>query len=121
MIHENFKAFALSFENGKFSTADKKQILKFTDQPEIFAHSVGAQYVNSTGKVVMTIGYTTKKKGKAKKYTLTVKKLGQFQFGLLEAALTKTASKLEKIICHELIVTADDTAYAIFLHEHEVA
>lgn len=117
--HENFKAFELSFENGKITNADKKQILKFVDLPEIHAHSIGAQYISRAGKIALTIGYTTKKNGKAKKYSLTVKKLGAFQFSLLEAALTKAASKLEKIICHELIVTADETAYAIFLHEHE--
>lgn len=128
--HSKFKVFPVDVKNGKLSAADKKSILKFTNQPEIHAHSIGSHHVPGEGedatKLVVTVGYSEKKKkaGKERNYDLTIKKLGTgfdssaSKLEELEQAFETAASKLENVICHEFFVT-ENVGYALFLHEHE--
>lgn len=120
MIHEKFKVITVNINsNGELETPSKKELTKFLNQPEVFAHSIGAQPISSV-RLRVSIGYTLNKRSKPKKYKLTTKTLG---YGLndaqIEAALEKAASKFKSIICHELFTfgTDNDDEAVMFLHE----
>ena len=118
MFHSKFQLFAVALSGGKLSASAKKPVLNFVNQPNVQAHSIGAQFNEDT--LLLTIGYS-EKKGKAgsKNYSLELKKLGVFNHNTLAASLEKAADKFEGVICHEIFVDSENEVYALFLNEAE--
>jgi hypothetical protein len=121
--HNKFKVYSVPF-SGSFDAKTKKPILAFVNQEGVSAKSVGIEFLESSSRLVISIGYAVQKKNTSK-YDLTIKSVGKHDFsgeGFAEldkvsAAFEKTAGKLENIICHEFFITGSGEAFAIFLTE----
>jgi len=112
-VHEKFKVFV-----GSSVDELNDQISAFTTGGHVAAKSIGVEYLESAGKLVLSLGYQD---GNGYRSHLTWQSVGAFDPGSsascdqLADALTKAAGSAGNVICHELFVTGSGEATAVFL------
>lgn len=94
--HEKFKIFT-----GGDAQEISEGIAAFVKDSGMAAKSLGAEYLESSGKLVVTLGYTDKEQS----YPVGVKdaNVGRFDPAYpseTETAISDAANKLDRIICH---------------------
>jgi len=112
-VHEKFKVFVGS------SIADlSSQVADFTSGASIAAKSIGVEFLEAKGTLVLSLGYRDDETGYEAK--LSAQSAGILDFdsaasiAALEAALAKGAASGD-VICHELYVTGSGEAFTVFL------
>lgn len=111
-VHDRFKVFAA----GSVQELDA-QVRTFTSGGNIAAKSIGVEFVESSGTLVLSLGFREDADG----YAVTVEgwPVGQLDlnsgFGPLERALEEAAKDADNVICHELFVDDRGQVIAVFL------
>src|SRR5579872_3680272 len=94
--HDKFKVFVDS------DIRDLNEaVSKFVADAGVAAKSLGAEYLESSGKLVVTLGYTDKEQS----YPVAIREanVGRFEadyLGETEKSISEAASKLDRIVCH---------------------
>jgi hypothetical protein len=114
--HSKFKVFITEpGSNGLINDDVPLAVSRFVDQHGVNAKSIGVEFVEGSGKVILSLGYA-EGQGTA---PVTVKTVGLGKLGLdasaIEAALEKSASLISNVICHEFYVDAKGDTVAVFL------
>ncbi len=94
--HDKFKIFV-----GGDARDISEAISQFVKDSGMAAKSMGAEFLESSGKLVVTLGYTDKEQS----YPVGIvdSNVGKFEAEFLsetETAITDAAGKLDRIICH---------------------
>lgn len=115
-VHDRFKVFV-----GDSVEALNAQVTAFTAGATVAAKSIGVEYLESKGSLVLSLGYCDDAEGYAAR--LSAKSVGVHDLGspeslaALESALSDAASAAGDVICHELYVTETDEVHAVFLEK----
>lgn len=116
-VHNKFKFFVVSYQDGKLSTKLKKEIIEFTNGGKVTPKSIGVEFIESNSTLIISIGYSEKKS--SNKFDISIKKVGKFagtsDIPSIERNMEKVASKVNGIICHEFFTTNAKEIYSIFL------
>lgn len=114
-VHDQFKVFV-----GSSIDELDSHVLQFTAKADVAAKSIGVEFLESKGVLVLSLGYATSDEdGYAAR--LTALPVGRFDAGSaasiaeLEAKLARGAAAAGDVICHELYVEGGGEATAVFL------
>ncbi len=117
-VHNKFKVFAgeLSADNTIGGLAD--DIRNFVSASNIAPKSIGVEYLESVGRLIITLGYRDDEPGYLVQINCVA--LGKLDalandFTALEAAMMAASHTQSNIICHELYVTDDHDLLMIFM------
>lgn len=112
-VHETFKVFV-----GSSIEELDAQVKAFTEGGKIASKSIGVEFAESKGKLVLTLGY---QEGKGYGVRLISKTAGTVDLdspaslSALEKALADVASSSGDVICHELYIGDTGEVTAVFL------
>ena len=117
-VHSRFKVFAGELDANKTIGLLADQITSFVREAKVAAKSIGVEYIESAGRLIITLGYRDDEPW----YPVAVNcvSLGKIDamgndFAVLEQAMSEAALKQSNIICHELYVTDDREFLMIFM------
>jgi hypothetical protein len=120
-VHDKFKVFVgeLAPDNTIGRLAD--EVAAFASKSSIAAKSIGVEYIESAGRVLISLGY----RDDAESYPIKLHSvsLGKIDptakdFKALEKAMAEASSKYRNIICHELYLTSERDFMMVFMtHE----
>ena len=118
-VHKKFKVFtgALGQEGDLGSLAH--EIEAWVRSASVAPKSIGVEYIESAGKLLLSVGYRDDEAPYAVR--LTAKKIGKVgnldAAGLehLETLIAQAGVGLAGIICHELFVTTDRDLLMVFM------
>lgn len=119
--HGKFKIFtgALQADNTIGPLAD--DIAAFVAQSGAAAKSIGAEFLEAVGRIVVTIGYRDDEPGYPVK--VTTASLGKIDtegdLSHLEQAMAAAASGAGHVICHEIYVTKDHDVMMLIMSHQE--
>ena len=116
--HSKFKVFISEpGKNGLLNEDVPVAISRFVDQHNVAAKSIGVEFVEASGKVLLSLGYA---EGQGT-HQVTVKTVSLGKLGLeaaaIESALETAASGLTDVICHEFYVDGSGNFVAVFLQK----
>jgi hypothetical protein len=108
--HSKFKVFVGMLTKSKSIGVLANKVAKFAEENKIAAKSIGVEYLESPGQLLITLGY--REDEPYYPIQLHCKRLGKIDvlggdYTSLEQAMEKVAQKYSKIICHELYATED--------------
>jgi hypothetical protein len=112
-VHDKFKVFV-----GSSVEELDSQVRAFTGGGTIAAKSIGVEFLESKGKLVLSLGY---QEGAGYATKLLSRAVGVLDAGseaslrTLETSLAEVASTSGSVICHELYVTGSGEVTAVFL------
>jgi hypothetical protein len=119
-VHNKFKIFSGTLGADKSLGALADEVARFVDEGKLAAKSIGVEYLESAGRLIITLGYRDDEEYYPIK--LTSVSLGKEEnlaektaFTQLEQAIAEASSKLNNIICHELYITGDHEFLMVFM------
>jgi hypothetical protein len=106
--HSKFKVFAGALTKSKSIGVLANKVAKFAEEQQIAAKSIGVEYLESSGQLLITLGYRNDEPYYPIQLHCT--RLGKIDvlggdYARLEQAMEKAAQKFSNIICHELYAT----------------
>jgi hypothetical protein len=117
-VHGKFKVFAGVLDADKSLGSLAGDVAAFVRDNEVAAKSIGIEYLESTGNIIVTLGYRDDEPW----YPISLKcvSLGHVDalagdFAALESAMSAASQKQKNIICHELYVTEDREFLMVFM------
>lgn len=114
-VHTRFKVFhGKRAEDGTIGEL-ARQIEDFANSNKVSAKSIGVEYLESAGELVMTLGYNDDEHSPIKIHCERVGTVDKADFSSLEVAMMEAASRQKNIICHELYITDDGSFYMVFM------
>lgn len=113
--HEKFKIFRGKTERGHFSELFA-QLENFANLPNHAAKSIGAEYLEDSKELILTLGYTAVE-GQGNNVKVEVKHIGNLSEAneALEQKIGEAAHNLHNVICHALYINAGDDLSMIFM------
>ena len=120
-VHDKFKIFVgeLAPDKGIGRLAD--EVAGFAQQAGIAAKSIGVEYIESAGRLLITLGYRDDAPGyPIRLHSVPLGKVDTMakDFSALEAAMAEAANRYANIICHELYLTGEGDFVMVFMtHE----
>jgi hypothetical protein len=118
--HSHFKVF--TGELAKDNTIGKlgEEVEKWARDKNVAAKSIGVEYLESSKKLVLSVGYTDGEAGYPIKLTsISLGRVGTLDDAETRASLEKKmeaeAEKLKSVICHELYITDDNEFLMVFM------
>jgi hypothetical protein len=116
-VHGRFKAFAGTVEAGGSIAALAAGVEAFVRERGVAAKSIGVEYLESLGKLVLTLGYRDDEP--AYPVTLHSRPCGRADdlsdLSELERRMEDAAAGLSDVICHELFATDDGEFVMVFM------
>lgn len=114
-IHDHFKVFTGEITN--FDELSAK-VSAFAVENKIAAKSIGVEYLESAGKLVVTLGYRADEEFYP--ISLHAEIIGKIDalgsdFTALEQKMAEASRKVSNIICHELFITENNDFQMIFM------
>ena len=113
-VHHKFKVFTTSGANVAELGA---QVEGFVADGQVAAKSIGVEYLESAGKLVLTLGYRDDEPGYGVR--ITSRSVGVVDslddLGGLEARMSEAAGNLAGVLCHELFVTDSGEFVMVFM------
>jgi hypothetical protein len=117
-VHSKFKMFTGPLQSGGVD-ALAKELAGFVKESGVAAKSIGAEYLESAGKLVLTLGYRDDEPG----YPVAVRSvdLGKIEtldapaLARLEKAMSDATAGVSGIICHELFITGDKEFFMVLM------
>lgn len=123
-VHGKFKVFTGKLAADGTLGGLSGEVEAWVRSAKVAPKSIGVEYLESAGKLVLSIGYRDDESPYAVKLqTVHVGKVGGLDAGSLtklEQDMTKASAKLKSIICHELYVTASSDLHMVFM-THDAA
>ena len=121
-VHSKFKLFVGSVGTvGPDGTigALAKEVEAFARTAKAAPKSIGIEYVEHTKQVLLSLGYRDDEPG----YPITLHSIslgklattGAAELTALEEKMGEAADKVEKLICHELLVTDENEFIMVFM------
>lgn len=120
-VHSKFKVFTGKL-GADHSLGDLAHVVSdFVQEHNVAAKSIGVEFLEASGQLVLTLGYAENEPGYAVR--LQAVPLGKTEnlsvagsdFSALEQAMAEAAAKVGNIICHELYITDDHDFVMVFL------
>src|SRR5262245_23691009 len=117
-VHSKFKVFAGQLDANKTLGSLADDVANFVRESKVAPKSIGVEYLESVGKLIITLGYRDDEPGYPVR--LNCVSLGKVSnlsgdFAELEAAMMAAGQKQTNIICHELYVTEDREFLMVFM------
>ena len=108
--HSKFKVFVGMLTKSKSIGVLANKVTKFAEEQQIAAKSIGVEYLENPGQLLVTLGYRDDEPYYP--IQLHCSRLGKLDvlggdYARLERTMEKVAQKYDKIICHELYATDD--------------
>ena len=119
-VHSKFKIFTGALEANGSIAALAKEVEAFAKKAKAAPKSIGIEYVEHTKQVLLSLGYRDDEPGyEVTLHTVSLGKLphGAVETSALEEKMGEAADKVEKLICHELLVT-DQNEFIMVLMAH---
>jgi hypothetical protein len=118
-VHSKFKLFAGTLgPNGSLGSLGT-EVEQFAAKAKAAPKSIGVEYLEHSKKVIVSLGYRDDEAPYPIKLSgVSLGKVTSFsaaELEKLEAKMSDAAAKTSNIICHELIVTADDEFVMVFM------
>lgn len=118
-VHGKFKVFVGDVAADGSIGALAQQVASFVSDARIAPKSIGVECLESSGKLVLSLGYRDDEAAYGIKLeSHPIGSLGSLDAGdvsRLESAMTKVTATLGDIICHELFVTKDGTCRLVVM------
>jgi hypothetical protein len=120
-VHDKFKIFSgeLAADGSIGKLAD--EVAAFAKKSKIAAKSIGVAYLESSKRLVITLGYRDDEEPYAVRlHSIPLGKVDvkAGDFHALETSMAKATGKHRNIICHELYVTGgNDFTMILMIHE----
>jgi hypothetical protein len=116
--HNKFKIFVGTIGENNSIDEIAGQVEKFVADNNAAAKSIGAEYLESAGSLVLTLGYRTDEPSYPVK--LSADLLGKADmlggdFSALESKMGEAAATHKEIICHELFITSEGNFLMVFM------
>ena len=120
-VHNKFKVFAGPLREDNTIGPLAEEVAAFVRETGAAAKSIGVEYLESAGRLIVTLGYRDDEEGypvRLSSVTLgKIEALGD-DFADLERRMADASAGFQNIICHELYVTEDHDFMMIFMtHE----
>ncbi len=113
MSHSQFKIFKGTLKN----VSDlKNNIESFVENNKVSARSIGIEFIEHSGEVMISLGYS--KEGQHLPVSIGLVNLGKVDLGNTEAIeklMTQAAEKQTNVICHELCITDTNEFMMLFM------
>lgn len=118
--HNRFKIFSGTLGAGNSLGTLSAEVSRFVTENKVAAKSIGVEYLEEAKRVIVTLGY---REGEAHyPVDLKVVSLGKVEnlaarndFSALEKSITDASRGVQKIICHELFITAEHEFLVVFM------
>ena len=120
-VHEKFKVF-IPEENITEQEATRRlnnMLTAWTKDGKIAAKSVGVEYLEASKRLVLSIGYRDDEPGYPVKLSAVSMGVLPLFPNAIEEAMTKAASGVENVICHEFFVTGEGVFVLVLLSHGE--
>ena len=120
-VHDKFKVFvgALAPDQTLGPLAD--EVAAFAAGQGVAAKSIGVEYLEGLGRVVVTLGYNEGEEHyPIRLHCVPMGKVDilSADFAAMEAAMAAASAQQKNIICHELYLTGSGDFYMVFMtHE----
>jgi hypothetical protein len=118
-VHNKFKLFAGALDADGTIGALAKQAASWANGARVAPKSIGVEYLESSKKILLTIGYRDDESAYAIQLTsVPITRLGALDgadVSRVEGEMEKASSKLSNIICHELYVTETGDLTMVFM------
>jgi len=108
-VHAHFKVFAGKAQRKNPIAAVAKKAEEFVAREKVAPKSIGVEYLEASREVILTLGF--RRDVKPYEISLVAVPLGKLTdtkkatLDQLAGSMDVAASKLKRVICHELIVT----------------
>ena len=123
-VHDKFKVFTGELAKDKTIGKLAEEVAAFAKHSHAAAKSIGVEYIESAGRLLITLGYycDDKEPYPIKLHSVPLGKIETLtsDFSKLEAAMAEASGKIRNIICHELYLTGDGDFVMVFM-THEQA
>jgi hypothetical protein len=109
-VHDKFKVFTGKLAADKTIGKLADEVAAFAKKSKVAAKSIGVEYLESVGQLLITLGYRDDAEPYAiKLHSIPLGKVDALakDFSALEKAMATASTKHRNIICHELYVTGD--------------
>ena len=120
-VHSKFKLFRGKLQKGKQIGKLAAEVEAWVKTAGVAPKSVGIEYLEGDGKLVLSIGYRDDEPAYAIKLRAVklgrVKKLKKGQLAALEKKMSAASAKVAQVICHELFVTDDHEFVMVFMSQ----
>lgn len=120
-VHDRFKVFMGPLDGDSMLGPLADEVAAFAAREGVAAKSIGVEYLEGLGQVVVSLGYTTGETPyPIRLHTVRLGKIDVFgkDFTALEAAMGAAAAEKSNIICHELYLTGSgDIFLVVMTHE----
>jgi hypothetical protein len=121
-VHNKFKLFGGTLDGDGSIATLAGQAAKWAGGANVAPKSIGVEYLESSKRVVLSIGYRDDEPGYAiKLHTVPITRIGKLDdpdVTRIEREMEKACTKLQRIICHELYVTETGDLTMVFMtHE----
>jgi hypothetical protein len=120
-VHDKFKVFTGKPAPDKTIGALADDVAAFAKKAGIAAKSIGVEYLESAGRLLITLGYRDDEAHyPIKLHAIPLGKIDAMatDFTDLEKKLAEASGRYRNIICHELYVTGDrDFVMVLMTHE----
>jgi hypothetical protein len=117
--HQKFKLFIGTQDTDGSLGALGTQVEAFVTEKKVAAKSIGAEFIEHSGKVLLSLGYRDDQPSVAVR--LTTDALGSIgkdpNAAEVEAKMERAAAARGKVICHELFINAKDELFMVFMSE----
>jgi hypothetical protein len=118
-IHDHFKVFSTTTGSAAGVASLSASVAAWVKAEAVAAKSIGVEYLESSGVLLLTLGY--RRDEPTYPVHLHAVSLGRIEaldaaaLAGLEARMGASAAGVERILCHELFVTADREFFMVFM------
>jgi hypothetical protein len=119
-IHGKFKVFAGELQGNSIDRL-AAEVESFVARERIAPKSIGVEFLESSRRVILTLGYRDDEPGYAvnlaSAYLGKLEDLEPATLTRLEGKMAEAAADLTNVICHELLVTDEQDFVMVFLRK----
>jgi hypothetical protein len=118
-VHGKFKVFSGTLGADRTMGALAGEAEAWVRSAKVAPKSIGVEYVEAAGRLLLSIGYRDDEPGYA--VTLTTVEIGRIEgldaggLAKVEQAMASAGGKLSNVICHELYVTDKNDLLMVFM------
>ena len=120
-VHSKFQLFRGKLQKGNKITKLASEVEAWAKSAKVAPKSVGIEYLEGDGKLVLSIGYRADEAPYGIKLTAVdlgrVKKLKKDELAALEKKMAAASARVAQVICHELFVTDDHAFVMVFMSQ----